>query len=426
MIFDEKLEALLSEILEQEISCHKTGTNVNFEVNEEVFDRIVEHLQTNELITSIFDNKMMCAGNGYSKIQLKSLAEWLIYNSEKTGVKETIDQFNDYLELEYTPGIAILAVSGIEINEKIQLSDKIELIPFIDLPPSKSKNALCPSFMQENPGLGRINPIFSGYNPPKAALVKKVHFHPKSYDNSKKEPDIITIDYKDLYEACDFLTLLSNTTIVPVGSWLEVDKKVPCHQMLGIGFSYSNPEVFSNIDIPFNIYEWNKIKSTYSHFTKLDQKTKNLLRITLKRLNQARRRQRIEDKVIDQGIAYEVLFLNDKAHMEQLSFMLRLRASLLLGENIEDRRELIDFFKAFYTCRSKSTHEGKLNKEIKVANKGKMEVKELLEKSDKLCIEAIKKIILNGGFPNWEELMLGVGLDKLNDVNQSEEKQHKN
>ena len=106
--------------------------------------------------------------------------------------------------------------------------------------------------------------------------------------------------------------------------------------------------------------------------------------------------------------------------------MLRLRASLLLGEKIEDRKELIDFFKAFYTCRSKSTHEGKLSKEIKVPNKGKMEVKELLEKSDKLCVEAIKKIIINGGFPKWDELMLGVGLDKLNDVNQSEEKQHKN
>jgi len=35
----------------------------------------------------------------------------------------------------------------------------------------------------------------------------------------------------------------------------------------------------------------------------------------------------------------------------------------------------------------------------------------LLEKSDKLCMETIRIIINLGGFPDWDELMLRVGLD---------------
>ena len=49
-----------------------------------------------------------------------------------------------------------------------------------------------------------VSDIESKNNLAKAVLVKKVQFHPKSYDNSKKKPDIIAIDYKDLYEVCGF------------------------------------------------------------------------------------------------------------------------------------------------------------------------------------------------------------------------------
>jgi hypothetical protein len=94
--------------------------------------------------------------------------------------------------------------------------------------------------------------------------------------------------------------------------------------------------------------------------------------------------------------------------------MLRLRASLLLSNESKERKKLLDFVKAFYTCRSKATHEGRLERKIKVPNNGKMETEKLLEKSDELCVKAIKKIIELGGFPNWDELMLGVGLDESN------------
>lgn len=408
MTFDVKLETILNNIFKQGISRQKISTRVNLEVNQEVFTKILEYLQNNELITSVFDNKMMCSGNGYSRIQLKSLAEWLIYNSEKIGVQETIEQFNDYLEHDYTPAIAILAVSGIEPSERIQLSDTIELIPFVDLPPSKAKNALYPSLLKENPGIDLLNPIFSTYNPPKMALVKKVQLKPKVYDNDIAETNTLTIEYNDLYETCMFLTLHSNSTPVSAGAWVELDEGVPCKNMSGVGFSYPSPEIIVRMDIPFHKYEWEKIQSTYHQFIKLDSRTKDLLSIVLQRLNQARRRQRVEDRAIDQGIAFEVLLLNDKEHKTGISWKLRNRVAYILEEEIGAREKLCEFFKAFYKCRSKATHVGKINNTINVANRGMMKIHDLLEESDQLCVKAIKKIILNGGFLNWDKVKLGI------------------
>lgn len=80
--------------------------------------------------------------------------------------------------------------------------------------------------------------------------------------------------------------------------------------------------------------------------------------------------------------------------------------------NITKRKEILDLFKAFYICRSKATHEGRFEKKIKVPNYGKMEVEKLLEQTDGLCIEAIKKILDFGGFPDWDALMLGAEIEE--------------
>jgi hypothetical protein len=341
------------------------------------------------------------------------LAKWLILNSINKGIDETVGQLESFLSLDYTPAIRILAISGLEPEEQIQVTDTIRLIPFEELPESMPKNALYPRFLQDD-GIRIMNPTFSSYNPPKAALVKRLELQPKAYDKDEEKPQSNPVGLDNLYDLVRFLTLHTNSTPVVLGSWSELSEDVPCAKMLGGGFGYPSPEVLVNRDIPINQKDWDKLRPIYEQYIRLGDKTKDLLSIVFQRINQARRRHRLEDRAIDQGIAYEVLFLNDKAHMEQLSFMLRLRASLLLSNEPKERKKLLDFFKAFYTCRSKATHEGRLERKIKVPNNGKMETEKLLEKSDELCVNAIKKIIELGGFPNWDELMLGVGLDESN------------
>lgn len=148
------------------------------------------------------------------------------------------------------------------------------------------------------------------------------------------------------------------------------------------------------------------ISDVYAKFSRLSQEDRDLLRIPFQRLNQARRRRNLADKAIDQGVAFEALFLNDKSHKDNISFTFRLRASLFLGGNIQERRDLLNFFTAFYSCRSEAAHTGKLGSVIKVPLRGRISAADILTESDTLCERTIIKIIEIGGFPDWTELML--------------------
>ena len=121
------------------------------------------------------------------------------------------------------------------------------------------------------------------------------------------------------------------------------------------------------------------------------------------------------DKMIDLGVALESLFL-PKNKTDQLSLSLRLRAAWHLGENKAHRKKLIDEFDAIYTLRSEAVHNGKLSPNVKIrkGNKGKqgksVPRSEFIPRAQKLCRDAIIKILKAGEFPDddyWKDLILG-------------------
>ena len=416
---DEILERLISNLLKGGIEPPRMMLRHLSDEQNEVFQyhstldkallgELIDYLRSDALACLIFDNKTFNTGNGGSLVTIENLATWLAITSHRVGVRNTIAQLHAFLNVERTPALAILAVSGIESKEEIAISDSIKLVPFESLPPSIPKDALAPPFLKDEFLIrhGFIpfhNHVSGGF--PKAALVKRIELFPKSYgDNVKK---FTSVDYSDLYEACEFLTLFKKSTPVPSGAWTEVDPIVPCKQLLGSSWSYQLPDVISNTDTIISALDWIEIRAIYENFSKMDRHDKDLLRIPIQRLNQARRRKNIADKAIDQGIAFEALFINDEPEKDQLSFKLRLRASLLLGSNVEMKREIFNLIKAFYDCRSSAVHTGKSKLSVKIQNRGKVDAEDVLNESDTICRSSILKIIDQGGFPNWTNLMLG-------------------
>lgn len=377
----------------------------NFETK--ALEELVNYLGSIPELVEIFDNKMMNVGDGASRVTIDLLSKWLVITSYINDIGYAIELLNSYLKSETTSVLSILVISGIEVSDRIKISDAIELVPFDDLPASVPKESLYPPFFKEDflSQLGIIPlSINKGFYFPKAALVKRVQISPKSFSND--ESVMLPIDVADLYEVCEFLTLFSDATPVPLGSWTELDDSIPCKQMLGSAWSQPVPDVLSVKDVALHHSDWQEIKLLYKNFSNMTQQNRDLLRIPIQRVNQARRRKNIADKAIDQGVAFEALFLNDKSHKEQISFTFRLRASLLLGNTFEKKQELMNFFTSFYSCRSMAVHTGRLDQKIKIPHRRKVHANELLNESDELCIKAIKKIIENGEFPDWNKLVL--------------------
>lgn len=112
--------------------------------------------------------------------------------------------------------------------------------------------------------------------------------------------------------------------------------------------------------------------------------------------------------MIDLGVAFEALYL-PKDNIDQLSFQFRLNASWHLGKGKADRKMLIDEFKAIYTLRSKAVHNGVVPEEIKI-RKGEEPIatSEFIPRAQDLCRDSIMKILEDGKFPDWNNLILGV------------------
>ena len=116
------------------------------------------------------------------------------------------------------------------------------------------------------------------------------------------------------------------------------------------------------------------------------------------------------DKIIDLGIAFEAFYLSDIESPTELSFRLRLHAASYLGKDKENRKALMKEFQDIYSWRSLAVHTGELPTK-KSGKKRKSfteeEVKQFIESAQDLCHQSIMKVLEDGRFPEWNDLILG-------------------
>jgi len=147
-------------------------------------------------------------------------------------------------------------------------------------------------------------------------------------------------------------------------------------------------------------------KYLYKILVNLDSSVEEKLKIPIDRWIKSKAEKNSVDKMIDLGIAFESIYLSDIDAKTELSFRLSLYASWYLGENAEHRSLLIEEFKAIYNYRSKAVHSGKLGKTVKVAGKS-IPILTFIKTSQDLCRKSIIKILEEGEFPDWNNLILG-------------------
>ena len=212
----------------------------------------------------------------------------------------------------------------------------------------------------------------------------------------------------DVDKFCQAFSLVSNYPVEPVRRWSYIDQD----ELFNL---YSLPIIVSNLFTPKEI-SWvtmidethiEKIKNRYKELTNLSSGVAEKLQIPIDRWIKSRAEDNPIEKVIDLGIAFESLYLiNRDGH--ELSFPLRLRASWFLGKDKDDRKRLMDEFKAIYNLRSQAVHSGKIPKKVKIRNgEEPTTTSEFIAKAQDLCRQSIIKILEDREFPDWNDLILG-------------------
>ena len=67
----------------------------------------------------------------------------------------------------------------------------------------------------------------------------------------------------------------------------------------------------------------------------------------------------------------------------------------------------MDEFKAIYDLRSMAVHNGEVPKRIKIRKEESVPTSAFIPRAQDLCRQSIIKILKNGKFPDWNNLILG-------------------
>lgn len=340
------------------------------------------------------EGKMISNGNGAGIFEAKKLAMWVLWVANEHGKKQAFKFLNSFLNEDKLDVVNVLWVSGLEVTESIPLKNGYSIIPITEMPDSREKEI----FLQ-------IPIDYASYHGPnpKSAIIyqgkvqKEFDFEGRSEDSDFLESGSVLNEIALLLNALpEILCVPSYSTsyALPPTPFGPFNRSGGGFHMFDVLGSYGNTKLTKDrID---------EIEELISNFAKLPLSGKSRFLRVLNRLSQAKRRDQIEDKILDLGIVLEMLLLEDNKGADQLSLTFRLRGSWLLGETGIEREEIYNQLKALYSYRSQVAHNGIL---CKGSERKIDDVRKAFPKYQMLA-EKICRKLLEKGKPNWDELIL--------------------
>lgn len=251
-----------------------------------------------------------------------------------------------------------------------------------------------------------VSPLFC-----KPSIKELVSELDKSEDRFEIKIESAEFPNFDVDKFCQALSLIANYAVESLLTWQYIGED----DLFNVDGWF--PKVMDNLAMPdygsgigiINETDINKAKCVYKLLTNPSSNIGEKLKIPIDRWIKSKAEDNPIDKIVDLGIALEALYLSEGTK-EQLTLQFRLRAAWHLGENKEQRKALMKEFKAIYDWRSTVVHTGKLPE--KGSGKKKKpytqeEVREFITRAQDLCRDSILKILEDGKFPDWNDLILG-------------------
>ena len=251
------------------------------------------------------------------------------------GIKIAISVFEKTVTEDQVFFQDMIVLDGLKINREIQLFDGVKLIPLPDSP------SQMPNFVPDSDGYSfNVKEIVS-----KTLLIidcsvspafhkSGVHFEFNQSQTNKTIGEIATSEF------CMILALASNSLARPLIKWIHVDERELFFYECGsTGHSYCfyqrTMSRFEN-SIPVSDIKTQKFTALYQAFLNFDIQEKQRFTIAIFRWIESKTDKNIVNKMIDLGIAFELLYL-DNNNTAQLSYTFRIRVAWHLGRNAEDR-----------------------------------------------------------------------------------------
>ncbi|MFJ5538986.1 hypothetical protein [Vreelandella titanicae] len=345
------------------------------------------------------EGHMISKGSSASIFEPTVLAMWFLWAINEFGQKVAEENLNTFLDTNETPVINTLWVLGIEVDETIHLANGLCITPISEMPSSREKEFYL-----------RYSLDATGHQLPKprAAITYVTSVSRSDKDNdpsSAFEKDKVFWDSsKLLYDLSLALNAIEDTSCIPYFSTAYTLPEMPVGVFGGSGGGAPLYDIIGRKVTKVTADKTDEINSVLLSLLDMPEKEKAQYSRVLSRLSQAKRREQIEDKILDLGIALEMALLEDNKNNQQLSLSFRLRGSWLISSDDTERLSIYRQLRDIYNYRSQVAHGGVLcgNDERKIRA-----VRESFPGLTLISERIVRRLICEEK-PDWSKLLLGI------------------
>lgn len=289
-------------------------------------------------------------------------------------------------------------LKGMTVDEEIVIGEGIRLIPppqsVLDLP-HYIPDLLGPSSLDLTDFTRRtlivvdmtvapvfINPQYTDTPNPTKAFSQGVR--------SREHPDF------NMDEFCRALSLFTNWSITPAAWWSHADRDHFWNVETSFGHGYRNSATRTSY-ANFSHEQIRDSLDLYRAYRQIGGDTAARLGVAIDRWVKTIGDYSLADQFIDLGIALESLFIDDQA--PEVRYRLSQRVGCYLGESPDGREAIARNLRQIYDRRSAAVHRGVVQHYENTVRLSQ-EARELTQRS-------LVKVIQDGGFPDWNKLVLG-------------------
>jgi hypothetical protein len=283
-------------------------------------------------------------------------------------------------KIDRTPLRMVAVVHGVEVKQPISLVNRVSLLP----------GSILTKVAELDPRYkARLAPDGKGW------MLTTAVFEMGTIAASTG-PDRAASDsaYDALLDAARAFTITDRGAPVVGTSWTDfVDPDLALTEIGGgwVGARFEGSPSRFRVKVGDQALAWAE------RYLKMADQSRQAMDVALDRLNLARRRMSPGDQAIDGGICLEALLGDDSS--QELTYKLRLRAALLLGRSVDDRKKIREDVGHLYNLRSKMVH-GRVR-----AAKDAARDAHIASRGLEICTQAVRAIVQRKVLPDfarWE------------------------
>ena len=379
----------------------------HLDIPEEALDRLVREL--GPLVAQFRQHGTGRIGNGVWLVRLglngmmhptlREFAELLVIAAARIGARHVVELLRGWVDDEPLRIRKCALVEGIELFDRQPLRE-VEGVEMYALPPETD------DFPGSFPSFGWL-PLDSYRN--KVVVAVEFDVTPALYapaDGESLESSVALQHWTpvnaDLSGApfsfdrfCEAMALTVDDFVDWIVKWVDLGDLDAFYLT-----PPNSPHIKPASDSPYKVIARNNVEASISLYA--ERQSAKHVDLALARWLKSKRRAALEDKLIDLRIALEALYMQNA--QGEIRFRTAMNGAWHLGETFDERLRRYETLNKVYDDASKVVHGNTL--------KDHGASLERLEAAQNICRQGILKIIGDGEYPDWKEVVLGKGIDR--------------